>query len=177
MHGKHMPRRGFTYLALLLWLAIAGVALAGLGQMWSQDARRGRETELVFRGREYARALGAYAADHDSRYPERLDELLADTSKGQLRRYLRRSYPDPVTNSAQWGLVMEEGRIRGVYSDSPMKPLRRMDGVETYRDWRFMAEAPMAASAPAGADAAASSPADAPSSPFTASFPKNPGRN
>ncbi|WP_374592287.1 type II secretion system protein [Aquabacterium sp.] len=52
---------GFTYLMLLLGVAIAGVVLAALGTSWHMMARRDREAELVWRGTQYQHALTSYA--------------------------------------------------------------------------------------------------------------------
>lgn len=162
-------RRGFTYLALLFWLAIAGVGLAALGQAWHMKARREREEELQFRGTEYARALGSYAAWHAGRYPKTLDDLLEDREGPQVLRHLRRAYADPITGHREWGLVRNEfDGIEAVYSLSDARLVRSIDGVSTYREWQFAAIAPgKAPSAPGGsADApapAASQPGGTPS--------------
>lgn len=71
--------------------------------------------------------------------PQRLDELLEDRRCGLVRHHLRRLYLDPITRSPNWGLVTEFGRIRGVYSQSPLEPVRHLEGIHSYRQWVFLA--------------------------------------
>lgn len=54
-------QRGFTYLMLLLWVAIAGVMLAALGTSWSLMAQREREAQWLWCGEQFRRALTSYA--------------------------------------------------------------------------------------------------------------------
>jgi type II secretory pathway pseudopilin PulG len=166
MRGR---RRGFSYLVLLFWIAISGVVLAALGQSWSLDARRAREKELAFRGREYALALGSYSAAQ-GKYPEQLSDLLEDRGKGDLKRHLRRLYPDPITGSGEWGLERDDkGGIVAVYSLSTLPLVRRKDEVRTYRQWVFRAQLPAGvASAPVAASAVE------PNTPFKPLFPPTP---
>ncbi|MNV96930.1 hypothetical protein D3C71_1919870 [compost metagenome] len=59
-------------------------------------------------------------------------------------------YPDPITNSDDWGLLRSiDGRITGVHSRSDATPFKRsgfsaewsgFDGLEHYSDWQFVAE-------------------------------------
>lgn len=51
---------GFTYLALLWWVAISSVMLAALAQQWGIESRLQREIELVFRGEQIKAALVSY---------------------------------------------------------------------------------------------------------------------
>ena len=55
-----IAQRGFTYVGLLLAVALAGVALAAAGTLWSTVAQRDRELELLFVGDQYRRAIGSY---------------------------------------------------------------------------------------------------------------------
>lgn len=134
--------RGFTYLMLLWWVAIAGIMLAAAGQSWQLDARRARDAELAWRGEQIRRALETYSqapvAEGVRRLPLDLDELLEDERAGQTLRHLRRLWPDPVTGEA-WGLLRREsdGAITGVYSRSSLRPVRAPAGVTTYAAWRF----------------------------------------
>jgi hypothetical protein len=139
-------RRGFAYLLLLLWLAIGGAMLAALGTHWAFESRREREQEFVFRAEQYRHAIEGFAAPMNvngcsnlRQFPEHLTDLLEDRRCGVVRHHLRALYADPVANSADWGLVVEFGGIRGVYSLSTAEPIRHVDGVKTYRDWRFLA--------------------------------------
>ncbi len=159
-----MPRnRGFTYIMVLLWVAISGVMLMALSRSWLLESRRERDTELIYRGEQIREALSTYAAvpvsTGRSRAPERLEDLLEDRRSGQVVRHLRRVWRDPITNSPTWGLVKDEnGGIVGVYSTSPKLPLLGPPGTRSYKEWRFEAgagaEPAEAASVPAAMAAA-----------------------
>jgi len=166
--GQPRRARGFSYLMVLLWVALSGAVLAALGRSWALQAQREREAELAFRGQAIARALASYAAAVDVNgcsnlveYPRRLEDLLEDRRCGLMRRHLRRLYADPVLRSPRWGLVIVDGRIRGVHSRSTAAVLRQLDGAATYDQWVFDAAsvAPAAAaSAPAPAASGAALP-------------------
>jgi type II secretory pathway pseudopilin PulG len=158
--------RGFTYVGLLLAVAIAGAVAAGAGTMWSTQAQREREAQLLFAGEEIARAIGRYRADHGTvgdGFPRDFEALLRDPHVPVMRRYLRRLYVDPMTGSADWGIVRSPaGNIAGVYSRSQARPLRtvlpdtvKVDGRgATHADWRFLAIASGPATPPAAQGAA-----------------------
>ncbi len=142
--------RGFTYLGLLLLIAIGGIALAAVGQIWHTESQREREKELLFIGEQYAKAIDSYFESSPGvvrQYPASLQELLLDKRFPVIRRHLRKLYRDPVTGGAEWGLVKEQGRIIGVYSLSKARPLKQ-DGfadslatfvkAESYRQWQFV---------------------------------------
>ena len=131
---------GFTYLMLLWWVAVSSVLLAALGQSWAIEARRQREMELVFRGEQIKAALAAYQEATPTLpkvLPTRLEDLLEDRRGPEVKRHLRKLWPDPITGSHQWGLVREGGVITGVYSPSDQHPLRAPAGVTRYDEWRF----------------------------------------
>ena len=137
-------QRGFSYLVLLLWLAIMGAVLATLGPSWSFESRREREQEFVFRAEQYRQAIASYAeainvngCSNLRELPDRLNALLEDRRCGLVRHDIRRLYADPITRSSDWGLVMDLGRIRGVYSQSTLEPVRHMESIRSYRDWVF----------------------------------------
>jgi type II secretory pathway pseudopilin PulG len=113
-------RRGFTYLGVLVLMAVIGLASALTLQVAETVARRGAERELAGVGREFADAIRAYARQAPNgtpRYPRRLEDLLKDPRVPFTRRYLRRIYADPMTGRAEWGTVAStDGGIVGVYS-------------------------------------------------------------
>src|SRR5262249_45578029 len=147
-----MPRqRGFTYLALVFAVAMLSIALAGAALVWSIEARRDKERELLFVGGEFRAALAAYYRDREGkaeRLPRELAELLDDRTELRARRYLRRIYYDPLTASQDWGLLKTpDGRIYGVFSKARGKPIKQAGfggavdagfaGAGSYADWRF----------------------------------------
>jgi len=54
--------RGFTYVWLLLAIALMAAGLAAIGELASTEAKRERERELLFVGDQFARAIAAYRA-------------------------------------------------------------------------------------------------------------------
>ena len=98
-------QRGFTYVGLLLAVALAGVALAAAGMLWSTTAKRDKEAELLFVGDQFRRAIGSYyeGTPGAKRYPQRLADLLEDKRLAITRRHLRRIYADPMTGQRGLG--------------------------------------------------------------------------
>lgn len=142
---------GFTYLAILFAIAIAGIVLAETGINWSQARQREKEQELLFIGNQFRQAIALYyerTPGAVKRYPEKLDELLSDDRYNPPQHYLRKLYYDPLTNSQQWGLVTAPGGgIMGVHSLSDAEPLKSANfdypnhgfsGAKKYSEWVFI---------------------------------------
>lgn len=141
--------RGFTYITVLIVVAIMGSGLAAVGILWQQAAKREKEQELLFVGGEFRRAIGSYFewSPGAPQYPRTLDDLLIDKRLPTVRRHLRKIYFDPMTASQDWGIVKEPGGgILGVYSkaiDRPLKKAKFRDEDKgfatalTYADWKF----------------------------------------
>ena len=151
--GRHgPPARGFTYLSLLVVLALMGAALAALGSQVSTLAQRDREQELLFRGAQIRDAIGRFrAAALPTRYPSSLDELLTDERGPLPLHHLRQRYADPFTGQPDWVLLRDEAGtgIRGVHSASQQPRMRRTDppdgvglaennALPTVADWLFI---------------------------------------
>jgi type II secretory pathway pseudopilin PulG len=154
--GRRAPPRraagGFTYLGVLFLVVLLGLGLSGAGQLWSIASQRAKEKELLWVGQQYAKALKAYydRSPGSKRYPLQLDELLQDRRFPTTVRYLRQLYRDPLTNSAEWGLVKTpDGHIAGIYSLAEGTPLKQVNfplaweefaGMQSYQEWRFVAD-------------------------------------
>lgn len=150
---------GFTYLGVLLLIAVSSVALAATGTVWTSAAQRERERQLLWVGGQYAQALRSYyrASPGLAQYPQELADLLVDNRFPEAKRHIRKLYPDPVTGSDDWGVLRAiDGRITGVYSRSDATPFKRgnfdsqwsaFEGLEHYSDWQFVAEQSFAESA------------------------------
>lgn len=143
--------RGFTYVGVLVLVALLGIALAASGQVWHTLQKREKERELLFIGQQFRHALNRYARHTPGqarRAPLRLEELLQDPRAPGTQRYLRRIYPDPMTGRQEWGLITGPGgEIYGVHSLSREEPLkktnfdladRQFEGAVKYSDWVFM---------------------------------------
>jgi type II secretory pathway pseudopilin PulG len=151
---------GFTYLGLLFAIALSAGTLAVAASLWSTEAKRDREAQLLFAGDQIRAAISAYRdeapAGQSHVFPKSFDDLLEDKRWPVRRRHLRKVFADPMTGSAEWGIVAaSDGGILGVYSRSEAVPLKRggfpvayadFSEAGSYRDWQFVytlpAEAP-----------------------------------
>lgn len=145
------PRAGFTYIGLMLLIAVMGVAASATVTVADLARRRAAETELLRVGQQYMKAFLEYEIrtppGHGNRAPGRLEDLLRDPRQPGVRRYLRELYPDPVTGKPDWQLVPAPGGgIMGVKSASCAPTIRRsfpdgdwmvFNGTTRYCDWNF----------------------------------------
>lgn len=148
--AKRRHYAGFTYVGLLLLVAMMGIALTVVSQVWQTMQKRAKEDELLYVGDQMRRALANYAASAagGQRYPQSLEDLLKDPRLPAARRYLRKIYPDPMTGRPDWGLVKGPGdAIMGVYSMSEEEPLKKtefrfadrdFEGKMKYSEWVFI---------------------------------------
>jgi type II secretory pathway pseudopilin PulG len=141
---------GFTYIGLLILVAIMGVTLAMIGTFWHSAQQRAREQQLLFVGNQFSRAITAYylnSPDGKQQFPKHLEDLLQDNRQPNTVRYLRKIFADPITGTTQWGLIKgADGGIVGVHSLSEIAPLKTDNfgrGFESfvrrkhYSEWQF----------------------------------------
>ena len=147
--GK-LKQCGFTYIGLLIVIAIAGIGMAGVGIVWHQDAQREREKELLFIGDAYRKAIASYyenSLGEAKQFPATLEDLIVDTRFPNTKRHLRKLYKDPMAFGKPLQLVLQQGQIIGVYSASKETPIKKT-GFESpyetfgeavgYSDWKFI---------------------------------------
>ena len=77
-------------IALLVAMSVMAVALSVALPVFETVARREREAELVFRGRQYARAVSLFQRKYANALPPDIDVLLNE-------KFLRKKYKDPIT--------------------------------------------------------------------------------
>jgi type II secretory pathway pseudopilin PulG len=77
--------------ALLVAMGVIAIVLSTTLPVFSTMAKRERETELIFRGQQYARAVMLFQRKYGNALPPNLDVLLNE-------RFLRKQYKDPITN-------------------------------------------------------------------------------
>jgi type II secretory pathway pseudopilin PulG len=98
--------RGYAMAALLVMLGVMAVLLTVAMPTWRQLVQREKEEELVFRGRQYVRAVGLFQRKYAASFPPNIDTLLS-------QRFLRRKYADPMT---------EDGEFQVLYQMSAQQP-------------------------------------------------------
>ena len=108
--GAHdMPRweSGFVYLWALFGVTLAGIVMAGVGQVWQVKAQREKEAELLYVGEQFRKAIMSYYNTGTKQFPETLEELIEDKRAAATKRHLRKIYTDPITNTTEWGIIEE----------------------------------------------------------------------
>jgi type II secretory pathway pseudopilin PulG len=91
---------GYAMVALLVGMSIMAIALSVALPTWSTAAKREREEELIFRGRQYARAVTLYQRKFANAFPPSFDVLVR-------QKFLRKKFADPMT---------EDGEFQPVYA-------------------------------------------------------------
>jgi type II secretory pathway pseudopilin PulG len=154
--------------ALLVAMAIMAVMMSMALPVWRTLGQREKEEELIFRGRQYARAITLYQRKFGAAYPPNIEALVAG-------RFLRKKYKDPITSGeflpltgsldapgspppqaaggqspAGTGSAPAPGRqgpagvaqgLIGVVSKSTDQSIRVYNGRSHYNEWAFVAQA------------------------------------
>jgi len=149
------PRRsgGFTYLSLIILVAIIGLVSASALKLGSVIQRSRAEQELLLIGAAFSDALQSYADATPAGMPPQppsLKSLLRDPRFPGVRRHLRKLFVDPMTGKAEWGVVYLGNKVGvlAVHSLSDAKPVKignfppRFQGLadkQKISEWRFAA--------------------------------------
>ncbi|MCA1581953.1 MAG: hypothetical protein LC796_11310 [Acidobacteria bacterium] len=86
--------------AVVIGILILTIVIAGVGPALGTIGKRDREKELLFRGKQYARAIGLFQKRY-GRYPSTLKELLENNP-----RSIRQLWKDPMCNCSDWYLLI-----------------------------------------------------------------------
>ncbi len=90
---------GFTFIGLMVAIALINISLAVALTSWATINKRAKETELIWRGQQYVRALRCHQAETGA-LPDDLDELLESDC-------IRAVYPDPMSPDGEWRIIRE----------------------------------------------------------------------
>tara|TARA_B100001013_G_scaffold223279_1_gene136502 strand:+ start:451 stop:1227 length:777 start_codon:yes stop_codon:yes gene_type:complete len=109
-------QKGYTLAVVMVFTSVLLVTLSKGVLNWQMAMKREREEELIFRGKQYQRALVLWHR-HFSKtlgtsnvpYPSTLDALLHTNNK----RFLRKKWKDPVANSNTWRFIKVNPTGRG----------------------------------------------------------------
>ena len=102
-------QRGYTMVALVIAMAVLAILVSAVGPSIGTIMKREREEELIFRGKQIARAVGLFQRRY-GRYPNTLKEMY--TSKP---RTIRHVWKDPMCDCDNWHLL-----IQGMPDAQPM---------------------------------------------------------
>ncbi len=86
--------------ALLVAVAVMTVAMTVALPAWRTAVRREKEEELVFRGRQYVRALQLYQRKFATAYPPDVDTLVA-------QKFLRKKFKDPMVEDGEFDILYQ----------------------------------------------------------------------
>lgn len=144
-------QKGSVLLFVLVAVAILGLMAGIAGSSWKTITQRAKEEELLWRGNQYRKAIGAYYtawhAGMHAVFPQTLEQLTRDPRMLGTVRYIRRLYLDPITGKSWIPIKDSTGRIRGVHSSSQLEPYKKGNfskededfaGKKTYAEWQFI---------------------------------------
>jgi type II secretory pathway pseudopilin PulG len=107
MTGRHSPREaGYNLVVLIIAMAVMTALLAAMLPMISQEIRRDKEEELVFRGLQYVEAIRVFQIRYQ-RLPNKLSELVEVKP-----RSIRQLWKDPMTDNGKWGLIFQNNDLQ-----------------------------------------------------------------
>jgi len=98
--ARHRADRGYAMAALLVTLGVMSVVLGVAMPVWRTVVQREKEEELVFRGRQYARAIALYQRKYAASYPASLDVLVE-------QKFLRKKFKDPMTKNGEFEIIYQ----------------------------------------------------------------------
>jgi len=114
---------GYTLAVVMVFTSVLLVTLSGALINWQKAIQREREEELIYRGKQFMRAVELWQRKFPGTYPTTIDALLSTNNT----RFLRKKWKDPITNSDEWRLlkVNPDGSISGltvIPGSSPLGP-------------------------------------------------------
>lgn len=95
--GREHREAGWALLTVLFLSAMIVVSLARVLPRAAFETQRDREDDLMFRGKDYSRAIQLYFRKF-RKFPARVEEL---ENTNQIR-FLRRRWIDPMTGNDEW---------------------------------------------------------------------------
>jgi type II secretory pathway pseudopilin PulG len=89
---------GYAMAALLVGMTIMAIFLSMALPAWKTAAQREKESELIFRGGQYARAVALFQRKYANAFPPNIDVLLNE-------HFLRKKYKDPMTENGEFQML------------------------------------------------------------------------
>jgi type II secretory pathway pseudopilin PulG len=111
--------RGYTMVAVVIFIAILTILIAAVAPSISTIMRREREEELLFRGKQYARAIALFRRRY-GRQPTSLKEMYEHRP-----RTIRKLWKDPMCNCDDWKVLIEGQLESTPFLDQNVDPSNR----------------------------------------------------
>ncbi|HEV7504003.1 MAG TPA: type II secretion system protein [Thermoanaerobaculia bacterium] len=92
---------GYNLVVLVIAITVMTAMLAAMLPVVSQEIRRNKEEELVFRGLQYAEAIRIFQRRYQ-RLPNKLSELVEVKP-----RCIRQLWKEPMSKDGKWGLIFQ----------------------------------------------------------------------
>ena len=105
--------------AIVVFIAILTILIAAVGPSISTIMRREREEELLFRGKQYARAIALFRRRY-GRFPNSLKEMYENRP-----RVIRKLWKDPMCDCDGWKLLIQGQAGCIPFSDASVDPSNR----------------------------------------------------
>jgi type II secretory pathway pseudopilin PulG len=86
--------------ALLVALAVMAILMSVALPAWRQANQREKEEELIFRGRQYVRAIQLFQRRFAATYPPDVDTLVK-------QHFLRKKYQDPMVEDGEFEILYQ----------------------------------------------------------------------
>jgi hypothetical protein len=104
--------KGYALAVVVVFTSVLLVSLSEAVINWQKAMQREREQELIFRGKQFIRAIELWQRKFQGTYPTSIDALLNTNNM----RFLRKKWKDPITNSEEWRLIKlnPDGSISGL---------------------------------------------------------------
>jgi type II secretory pathway pseudopilin PulG len=123
LRDHRAQQTGFTYLGILIAVAVVGIGLTAASEVWVATSSRQKMTALDWAGQQYIQAIRSYyqaSPGSVKSYPMEVADLLEDRRFLTIRRHLRTAYLNPFTQKADWNAIRaNDGSLRGVQALVP----------------------------------------------------------
>ncbi|MDD5772856.1 MAG: type II secretion system protein [bacterium] len=121
MNGKN--ESGFTYIWLMIFIAVMCVNIAIVAPVWRTTVKRDKEEELRYRLESIRSGIKTYKSKYN-KFPDNISELVA-------LKCLRRLFPDPMTAKLDWTLNGNLG-FSDIHSNSKEESMKSTKELKDY---------------------------------------------
>jgi type II secretory pathway pseudopilin PulG len=98
---RQSSESGYTMVAIVIGMTVMAILLMAVSPSIATIMKREREQELLFRGKQYARAIALFQKRY-GRFPNQLKELYENHP-----RTIRKLFKDPMCNCPDWHIIYQ----------------------------------------------------------------------